>query len=56
MEKANAMNLVAGRGCDGLIFSLVEKLLAAGIISVPQAGQTANGGEILLKRRSFTEQ
>ena len=41
---------LAARGCDGLIFNLVDALLAAGIVSIPQAGQTSNGGEILLRR------
>ena len=46
------LNLVylAGRGCDGMLYNLINALLEAGILSVPQAGQTLNGGEILLKR------
>lgn len=39
----------AARGCDGVIFSFVEALLEAGIVSVPLAGQTITGGEILYK-------
>ncbi|KAG8534384.1 uncharacterized protein KY384_001229 [Bacidia gigantensis] len=37
------------RGCDGLLFSLIDALLAANIITIPQAGQTASGGEILVR-------
>ena len=40
----------AAKGCDGLIFQLVEDLLAAGIVNVIEAGQTITGGEILLRR------
>ena len=42
--------LAAARGCDGVIFNLVDALLVAGIVSIPQAGQTATGGEILVRR------
>lgn len=40
----------AARGCDGMIFNLVEDLYAAGILKKPLAGGTLEGGEILLKR------
>lgn len=43
-------NLLAARGCDGLIFQLVEDLYAAGIVSKPLTGGTREGGEILLRR------
>lgn len=43
-------NLSAAKGCDGMIFQLVEDLYAAGIVSKPQAGGTTAGGEILLRR------
>lgn len=43
-------NSLAAKGCDGLIFQLVEDLLAAGIVNVTEAGQTITGGEILLRR------
>jgi hypothetical protein len=33
-----AVNLVAAKGCDGIIFTLAEKLLAAGILKVPKTG------------------
>jgi hypothetical protein len=41
---------LAARGCDGLIFQLVEDLYRAGIVESTQAGRTIKGGEILLKR------
>ncbi|KAL8960941.1 MAG: hypothetical protein Q9193_002438 [Seirophora villosa] len=44
-----SVDIIAARGCDGVIFSLVEALLEAGIVSVPLAGQTITGGEILYK-------
>ena len=40
---------VAARGCDGVIFTVTEELLEAGIITIPLAGQTITGGEILGK-------
>ncbi|KAL8766820.1 MAG: hypothetical protein Q9209_006478 [Squamulea sp. 1 TL-2023] len=50
------VNLMAAKGCDGMpplfsqLFNLIEDLTAAGILEVPQTGQTIAGGEILLKR------
>ncbi|KAL8902189.1 MAG: hypothetical protein Q9207_004842 [Kuettlingeria erythrocarpa] len=44
------MDFLAAKGCDGMLFNLVEDLTAAGIVSATQAGQTIAGGEILLKR------
>ena len=42
--------VIAAKGCDGMIFQLIEDLQAAGIVSATQAGQTIYGGEVLLKR------
>ncbi|KAI4198696.1 MAG: hypothetical protein LQ346_002716 [Caloplaca aetnensis] len=44
------MDFLAAKGCDGMLFNLIEDLTAAGIVSPTQAGQTIAGGEILLKR------
>lgn len=44
-----SVDIIAARGCDGVIFSLVEELLKAGIIAKPLAGQTITGGDILVK-------
>ena len=44
------VDILAAKGCDGLIFSLVLDLVKAGIVQVPLTGQTTMGGEILMKR------
>ncbi|KAL8782943.1 MAG: hypothetical protein Q9213_004999 [Squamulea squamosa] len=44
------VDLLAAKGCDGMLFNLIQDLTAAGILEVPQTGQTIAGGEILLKR------
>lgn len=42
---------MAAKGCDGLIFSLVEDLVEAGILKPSEAGGSNTlGGEILFKR------
>ncbi|RDL36007.1 putative Glutamyl-tRNA(Gln) amidotransferase subunit A [Venustampulla echinocandica] len=33
-----AVSIVAAKGCDGMIFTLAEKLLAAGILKIPKTG------------------
>lgn len=43
------VDILAAKGCDGLIFNLVRDLQAAGIVNVSQTGQTITGGEILLR-------
>ena len=35
-----AVDILAAKGCDGMVFELAEKLLAAGIIAVPKTGST----------------
>ena len=45
------IDIMAARGCDGLIFNLVQDLVQAGIARIPLTGQTINGGEVLLKRK-----
>ncbi|KAL9054841.1 MAG: hypothetical protein Q9206_003378 [Seirophora lacunosa] len=44
------VDILAAKGCDGMLFNLIEELAAAGIVSMTQAGRTIAGGEILLKR------
>ncbi|KAL9602156.1 MAG: hypothetical protein Q9219_002020 [cf. Caloplaca sp. 3 TL-2023] len=44
------VNILAAKGCDGMLFNLVEDLTAAEILNATQTGQTIAGGEILLKR------
>ena len=41
--------LAAAKGCDGVIFNLVQDLQAAGIVNASLPGQTITGGEILLR-------
>ncbi|KAF2104459.1 glutamyl-tRNA amidotransferase [Rhizodiscina lignyota] len=42
------VDFMAAKGCDGLIFSLVQDLLKAGIVQIAKAGGTnIDGGEIL---------
>ncbi len=45
-----AVNIMAAKGCDGLIVKLAQDLVEAGILTVPQAGGTLAGGDILVKR------
>ena len=42
------IDILAARGCDGMLFQLIQQLQTAGIINAVQAGQTILGGEILL--------
>ena len=43
------VDILAAKGCDGLIFSLVQDLQKAGIVNASLTGQTITGGEILLR-------
>ncbi|KAJ4295466.1 hypothetical protein N0V90_007478 [Kalmusia sp. IMI 367209] len=46
-----AINFMAAKGCDGMLFSLIGDLYHAGILKEAQAGQSGiTGGEILFKR------
>ena len=36
-----AVNIVAAKGCDGIIFDLANQLVKAGILKVPKTGSTA---------------
>ena len=42
------VDFVAAKGCDGMLFQLIQQLQTVGIINAVQAGQTILGGEILL--------
>ncbi|KAF2091894.1 glutamyl-tRNA amidotransferase [Saccharata proteae CBS 121410] len=45
------VDIMAAKGCDGMIFSLVEALLDEGILSVSQTGMSSvDGGDVLFKR------
>ena len=50
MSHPTDISLAAARGCDGMIFDFVQDLMAAGVVSIPETGQTVRGGEILLKQ------
>lgn len=44
-------NFLAAKGCDGMLFSLIEDLYKAGILKESLAGRSGmTGGEILLRR------
>ncbi|KAK1958712.1 amidase signature enzyme [Colletotrichum sublineola] len=44
-----AVDIMAARGCDGLLVRLAQDLVAAGLLKVPEAGGTLAGGEILMR-------
>lgn len=45
------VDILAARGCDGMIFGLAQDLVAIGALQPSLAGYSSNaGGEILLKR------
>ncbi|KXH38291.1 hypothetical protein CSAL01_00167 [Colletotrichum salicis] len=44
------VDVMAARGCDGLIVRLAQDLAGAGILKMPLAGGTLAGGEVLFRR------
>ncbi|KAF4783370.1 hypothetical protein HER10_EVM0009266 [Colletotrichum scovillei] len=44
------VDIMAARGCDGLIVRLAQDLVEAGILKLPLAGGTLAGGEVLMRR------
>ncbi|KAK1448235.1 hypothetical protein CCUS01_11818 [Colletotrichum cuscutae] len=44
------VDVMAARGCDGLIVRLAQDLVETGILKVPLAGGTLTGGEVLMRR------
>ncbi|CZT17353.1 related to D-mandelate dehydrogenase [Ramularia collo-cygni] len=45
------VDILAARGCDGMIYGLVQDLVAAGVLKPSLAGYSSDlGGDILLKR------
>ena len=45
------VDIMAAKGCDGMLFGLVQDLVTAGILSTPEAGYSGTtGGAILYKR------
>jgi hypothetical protein len=45
-----AVDILAAKGCDGLLVRLAKDLAAAGILPVPEVGASITGGDILMKR------
>ena len=43
------VDILAAKGCDGLIFNLVRDLQAAGVVKATLTGGTIYGGEVLLR-------
>lgn len=46
------VDVMAAKGCDGLLVKLAQDLVAAGLVVVPQVGGTIFGGDVLMKRRA----
>ncbi|UPK94436.1 hypothetical protein LCI18_005371 [Fusarium solani-melongenae] len=44
------IDVIAARGCDGLIARLAKDLVAAGVLKAPETGSGLDGGTILLRR------
>ena len=44
------VDFMAAKGCDGMIFSLVEDLLAAGIIGLSEVGASNSDGGVILSK------
>lgn len=44
-----SVDVLAAKGCDGLLVKLAQDLVAAGILAVPMTGQTIYGGDVLVK-------
>jgi hypothetical protein len=47
-----AVDILAAKGCDGLLARLAKDLAAAGILPVPEVGGSITGGDIFMKRRA----
>ena len=48
-----SVNVMAARGCDGLLIKLAQDLVAKGAVVVPKAGQTIYGGDVLLRKKAL---
>lgn len=45
------VDIMAAKGCDGMLTKLAIDLVEAGIVPIPKAGQTlAGGGDVLIRR------
>lgn len=43
-----AVDVMAAKGCDGLIFRLAQDLVKEGVLTPPRTGRTLSGGETLI--------
>lgn len=43
------VDVLVAKGCDGLLVKLAQDLVGAGVVPVPEVGQTIYGGEILMR-------
>jgi hypothetical protein len=50
-----AVDIMAAKGCDGLLIKLAQRLVEAGIVPVPEVGRTIYGGDVLMKKRGVEE-
>jgi hypothetical protein len=46
------IDILAAKGCDGLIVKLAQDLVKAGILPIPETGGTIFGGDVLMKREA----
>ncbi|KAL0932100.1 glutamyl-tRNA amidotransferase [Colletotrichum truncatum] len=44
------VDVMAARGCDGLIVRLAQDLVAKGVVKVPKTGAGMTGGDVLMRR------
>ncbi|KAB5546957.1 amidase signature domain-containing protein [Coniochaeta sp. 2T2.1] len=47
-----AIDILAAKGCDGMLIRLAKDLSDAGLLPSPKTGATINGGDILVKKRA----
>lgn len=46
-----SVDIMAAKGCDGMLFGLIQDLVAAGMLQTPMAGYSGTtGGEVLFRR------
>ena len=48
-----SVDVMAARGCDGLLARLAMDLVREGAIDVPQTGRDLDGAEVLFKREAI---
>lgn len=48
-----SVDVMAARGCDGLLTRLAMDLVREGVIDVPKTGRDLDGAEVLFKREAI---